>query len=166
VALSFLPLELSRWDTIGDARPELFVAPFFADERPLRGAAGLADWRLCGRLSRLILAGRVSGDAGETTLLPARKLPFPRLVLYGLGPSEGFDEERFREAVRDIRRTVAGLAVTRWALSLPGRATGRLVARRAVELWLEQGAPDEEVWLFEAQAGQKEMSDLLARLHR
>ena len=166
MGLSFLPPDLSKWDALGEARPDLLVAPLFSDERPLRGAAGLADWRLCGRLSRLLAAGRVSGALGEATLLPAQRLAFPRLVLYGLGPSEGFDEARFREAARGIRKLARGLGARRFALPLPGRANGRIVARRALELWLEEEAAaggDDEVWLIEPQAGQKDMSDVIGR---
>jgi hypothetical protein len=45
---SFLPVDLLRWDRGpgGDA----LVVPVWSDVRPLRGAAGLLDWRLCGRL--------------------------------------------------------------------------------------------------------------------
>ena len=86
MSVSFLASELGKWDQL-DKAPEALMLPFFADERPLRGAAGLCDWRLCGRLSRMLHAGRVRGAWGETTLYPpvvegALRLPFPRLVLF------------------------------------------------------------------------------------
>lgn len=157
--------ELSRWDGLGEPRPELLVAPFFEDERPLRGAAGLCDWRLCGRLSRLLAAGKLHGRFGEATLLPGMRLAFPRVVLFGLGASDGFDEDRFRGAARAIRALARGLGATRYALPLPGRSTGRIMARRALELWLEEEAA-EEVWLIEPQAAQKDMSDALGKAAR
>ena len=40
---------------------DLAVAGFFSDERPLRGAAGRADWRLCGTISELLVSGRMRG---------------------------------------------------------------------------------------------------------
>jgi hypothetical protein len=46
---------------------DLLVAQLWSGDRPPRGIAGFADWHLCGFLSRLILAGRLRGDAGETT---------------------------------------------------------------------------------------------------
>ena len=49
---------------------DVAVVALFADERPLRGAAGRLDWRLCGRLSRLVAAGRLSGQSGEAVLTP------------------------------------------------------------------------------------------------
>ena len=47
MSLSVLPLDLARWD---ESARDCLVLPVFKDDRPLRGAAGLADWRLCGRL--------------------------------------------------------------------------------------------------------------------
>src|SRR5438874_9265009 len=72
VTVSFLASDLAKWDQLEGA-PEALVLPFFSDERPLRGAAGLCDWRLCGRLSRLLASGRVQGQWGETTLYPPGK---------------------------------------------------------------------------------------------
>ena len=56
MALSVLPLDLARWD---ESARDCLVLPVFRDDRPLRGAAGLADWRLCGRLCPM--TPRVSG---------------------------------------------------------------------------------------------------------
>ena len=165
--IAFLSPELSRWDQLAETQagpPEALLLPFFSDERPLRGAAGLADWRLCGRLSKLLMAGRVSGAFGESTLLPAVKLPFEKLVLFGLGSSDRFDEVRYREAARAVRKVLASLTIARYALPLPGRSTGRIMARRAMELWLAEDDRQTEVWLVEAQAGQKEMSEVIGRV--
>src|SRR5689334_19641729 len=101
-SVAFLAADLQRWDQLDQLAPEALVLPFFADERPLRGAAGLCDWRLCGRLSRL-LGGRVDGRFAETTLYPpGPRLPFARLLLFGLGPQARFDEDAAREAGRRI----------------------------------------------------------------
>jgi len=169
MSLAFLPPELGKWDALAEAdatpsgRPELLALPFFADERPLRGAAGLVDWRLCGRLSRLLLAGRLDGSFGEQTLLPLTRLPFRTLLLLGLGEPARFTELRFLEAAKAVRDAVARLSVRRYALALPGRSTGRIMARRALELWVQAQTRDEEVWLVEPQSAQKEMSEVLGR---
>ncbi|HXX31405.1 MAG TPA: M17 family peptidase N-terminal domain-containing protein [Myxococcaceae bacterium] len=61
----------------------LFVAE---DERPLAGAAGLADWRLCGQLSRLLVDGFFRGAADDSLLLPsAGRIGPGRIVVFGLG---------------------------------------------------------------------------------
>jgi hypothetical protein len=166
VAVAFLVPELARWDALAEqpeGPPELLLLPLLSDERPLRGAAGLADWRLCGRLSRLLGAGRVDGALGETTLLPGGRLPFTRVVLYGLGESDRFDELRFKEAARGLRRVVKELGASRFALALPGRATGLIMARRALELWLDAGEVGGQAWIIEPQAAQKEMSEALGK---
>src|ERR1041384_4451391 len=94
MALSVLPLDLARW---GEAARDGLVLPVFKDDRPLRGAAGLADWRLCGRLSRLIKTQRAAGEHRETLLLPpGRRLRFSRILWFGLGESRGYSDERFR----------------------------------------------------------------------
>src|SRR5215831_20221550 len=57
------------------------------DERPLGGAAGYADWRLCGQLSRLLVDGFLEGSRGESLLLPSAGRMGPgRVVILGVGP--------------------------------------------------------------------------------
>ncbi len=157
--ISFLASELSKWDLV-DKPPEALILPFFADERPLRGAAGLCDWRLCGRLSRLLQGGRIKGNWGETTLYPTgARLPFGKLILFGLGPSDRFDEDAARDAGRKIALAAARMNLSRYAVVPPGRSTGRLSARRALELYLAS-EPKGEVVVVESTAGQKEAAEL------
>lgn len=172
--LSFLNPELPKWDLLEGAQvPDALILPFFEDERPLRGAAGLCDFRLCGRLSRLLASGKLGGAFGETTLYPPvaggrARLPFARLVLFGLGTGEAFDEERAREAARKIGEVARRLALARYAIVPPGRSTGRLSARRALELYLggqgeASGAGQAEIVVVESPAGQKEAAELARR---
>jgi hypothetical protein len=155
----FLAIDLSKWDT---ASGEALVLTYFDDERPLRGAAGLADWRLCGRLSRLIQSKKLSGAAGETTMLPppGKRLPFGRLMLFGLGAQRGFDEARYRGEIRRIRDVLGKAGIKQYAIQPPGRATGLIAARRAFELWADE--PDtSDVTILESPSGQKEMAEAL-----
>ena len=166
--VSFLASDLGKWDQL-EGGPDTLVLPFFADERPLRGAAGLCDWRLCGRLSRLLQTARVGGKWGETTLYPplvagAARLPFARLLLIGLGAADRFDEKAAHEAGRVIVDKMRKLGLPRYALVPPGRSTGRLSARRALEIYLEEaqaaGAAEGELVVVESVAGQKEAAEL------
>lgn len=154
--------ELSRWDEVNSGS---LLLTFFSDERPLRGAAGLADWRLCGRLSRLIKRGHMSGAVGEKLLLPpGRRLPFRSVLIFGLGPSQGFNEETYRSHVRWIRDVADKARLGTYALQPPGRATGLIGARRALELWLDEAAQDSrtaEVAIIDNQSGQKDMAEIL-----
>jgi hypothetical protein len=162
--------ELARIDGLADAAGPLpaLALSFFIDERPLRGVAGLADWRLGGRLSRLLKSGRMVGARGEVTLLPPsrHRLPFERLVIFGLGESDHpapFSEAGYRAAVREMRAVLERAGLRRYAVQPPGRALGLVAPRRALELWLEVAAADgfpAEVTLLESASGQKEMAEV------
>jgi hypothetical protein len=175
----FLSNDLARWDALagGDGAaaggekspgppPEALVLSLFTDERPLRGAAGLADWRLAGRLSRLVKADRLSGRRNEVVMTPPARarLPFARLMLFGLGEQAGFDEGRYAAAVRRIRSVLERAGIRRYAVQPPGRATGLIAPRRALELWIETAKQDgleHEVTVIESPSGQKEMQEAL-----
>lgn len=158
--LSVLPLDLARWD---ESARDALVLPVFKDDRPLRGAAGLADWRLCGRLSRLVKSNRATAEAGETLLFPpGRRLPFSRILWFGLGDARGYSDERFRRDLARIVEVVTAAGAADWALQAPGRASGLIGARRAVEIMLEQDTLlDQPVTLLEDPAGQKDIAELL-----
>jgi hypothetical protein len=77
---------------------DLAVAGFFLDERPIRGAAGRADWRLCGVVSELLENGRLRGKVGEATLVPSMgRLAAHRVLLLGLGRRSSFRVGRARD---------------------------------------------------------------------
>ena len=158
--LSVLPLDLARWD---ETQRDALVLPVFRSDRPLRGAAGLVDWRLCGRLSRLIKANRATGDAGETILLPpGRRLRFSKILWFGLGDAKGYSDARFKHDLGWISDVVARAGITEWALQAPGRASGLIGARRAVELILDDASlADRTLTLLEDPAGQKDITELL-----
>jgi len=160
VKLALLPLDLTRWDEV--VRDALLV-PVFSDERPLRGAAGLCDWRLCGRLTRLCKTSKLAGARGETLMLPpGRRLPFKRLMLFGMGPSSGYRDDRLRADLRWMREVATAAGVRDFALEAPGRATGVIGARRALEVVLEEtDRGDGSVWLVDGPAGHKDMAELL-----
>jgi len=160
VALSVLLLDLARWD---ETARDCLVLPVFKDDRPLRGAAGLADWRLCGKLSRLVRANRATAEAGETLMLPpGRRLRFRRLLWFGLGDAKSYSDDRFRKDLAWIAGVVTKAGVTDWALQMPGRASGLIGARRAIEILLEDAALAEQpLTLLEDPAGQKDIAELL-----
>ena len=160
MAVSVLPLDLARWD---ESARDCLVLPVFRDDKPLRGAAGLADWRMCGRLSRLLKSERATASAGETLLLPpGRRLRFQRVMWFGLGDAKGYTDERFRKDLTWILGVVTAAGVKDWAIQAPGRASGLIGARRAVELILEDDKlADQPVTLLEDPAGQKDIAELL-----
>lgn len=116
--LSFYPLTLEAIDQAAAESLCLFVA---ADERPLTGLAGLADWRLSGRLSRLLRSGLLTGDAGEAVLTPpGSRLSFQKLFLFGMGKTDQ-TEEQLASRVAEALRKLAQAGVQQAALQLPSR---------------------------------------------
>ncbi|MBE9503848.1 MAG: hypothetical protein IME96_06715 [Proteobacteria bacterium] len=67
------------------------VLLFFSDEKPLKGASGLVDWRMNGSISKLLESEMVSGDKGETTLVvPQGRIKGGKIMMVGLGDSSRF----------------------------------------------------------------------------
>ena len=88
---------------------DIVVAGVFGDDRPLRGAAGRLDWRLCGQLSDLMASGGLDEGPGSAVLLPGTgPIKATRVLLLGLGKRREFSMERAEEAMRDaIERCLA-----------------------------------------------------------
>ena len=164
--VTVVPVDLSRWDR--DGRGDLLAVYLWRDVRPLRGAAGLLDWRLCGKLSGLIQSGRLTGVEGEQLLLPSGgRLPWRLIMVMGLGPRAGFSSVRFRAALARLFTTARGLDVHEIAIAPPGRDIGLLPARRALDLVLgEARGKATKGWfsrltVIEAPSVEKELSEWL-----
>lgn len=56
-----------------EGKIEGIVAACYANERPLRGLAGLLDWRFGGLISDCIRRGVITGAVGECVYLPVKK---------------------------------------------------------------------------------------------
>jgi hypothetical protein len=113
------------------ARADVVIVPLFSMERPLRGGAARADWRMCGKLSALLAAGRLSGAPGEAALLSTfGGLRTPLLLVLGAGERAAFEEGRLEAFARDA--VARGLAVGAGALALawPDDAIGQLAQER------------------------------------
>ena len=132
--VTFVGPDLRHLDEVA---AEAIALGVFSDERPLRGAAGLVDWRLNGVVTRWIAQQRFAGAPGEKILYPDRgRLSFGRVLLCGLGPRAGWDEEGWRSATVAIFRALRDLGVTRFAAAPPGRDALSLNVRQAIEQWL------------------------------
>ena len=111
VKLASEPLERIRADVL-----VVGVAP---TDRPLRGAAGYADWRLCGRLWELVSSGRILGTRGQASLVIAGDGLQTRLLLVlGLGPRRSLDGPVWQELGRDAIDRSLGLCAQTVALAI------------------------------------------------
>jgi hypothetical protein len=132
--------------SLDELQTEIIILPFFSDERPLCGAAGLVDWRLCGALSRKLMAGYIDGHFGEKALVTEPpKLRSEGLLLFGLGPSTAFDIGVAESACRLIAEALAEARVSTAALALPGRSLGLLPALDSMQVWLAASPPNGEL---------------------
>jgi len=142
---------------------ELLACSVWSDQRPMRGVAGLLDWRLAGALSRLARTGFLAGELGEVVFVPGRpRLHFDKVLVFGLGARSGFGEGTFRDVLGHLLRALGGLRVRRAVVELPGRAEGLLDAERARELVLESlgDSEDNDVWwLVEPPEAQRRMAE-------
>ncbi len=144
--LRFTTPNLRRLDLSGT---EVLVAALAEGERPPHGVAGLVDYRLSGRVSRLIESGFARGTRGEVLLVPGKpKLPFDKVILLGIGPQAAFSEQAFREAIERILATLEGLRARSAVVELPGRHFGAILPDRAADLLLELAGTrrEHDVW--------------------
>lgn len=136
--LRFVLPQLGRLDEL-DA--ELLFAAVFEDERPPHGVAGLCDWRLGGRVARLLEDGFFTGALGDVLLMPGRpKTTFDKICLFGAGPRESFDEDVYATIVRRMLRTMVDLRARGGVVELPGRHGGRVAPERAAEIALDEAS--------------------------
>ena len=102
---------------------DLVVVGFSPDDRPLRGSAGRADWRLCGELWRLVTSRKLSGALGQAALLSAEgSLRSPLLLVLGLGHRAELAIDTWRDLGRDVVRRALDLQVNRAVLGLASDA--------------------------------------------
>ena len=144
--LRFTTPELDRLDL---AATEVLLACLLSDEHPPHGVAGLVDWRLSGRVSRLIASGFATGAVGEVVLVPGRpKLTFDKVLLFGIGPRGQFTEHVFRVVVERMLGTLADLRIRNAVAQLPGRHTDCIAPERAADILLETagGSQEHDVW--------------------
>lgn len=134
--LSFYPLTLEALDQCQAESLCLFVG---ADERPLRGLAGLVDWRLAGGLSRYLRSGFVTGNADDALLTqPGPRLGFHKLFIFGLGALDDLAESDLSQRLAEGIRKVGRAGVQSAAFDLPARLPVELGVRALV---FEQEGP-------------------------
>lgn len=144
--LRFVSPALASLDEIDS---EVLVCAVWSDIRPVHGVAGLCDWRLGGRLSALMRRGELTGRLGEVAMVPGKpKLTFDKLLVFGSGSRDAFDDDVFRRMVAHMLATMEGLCARVGVVELPGRPDDRIPADRAADLLLAAAGrkPEHDVW--------------------
>ena len=165
--IRFIAPSLQELDRL---RCDAIVLTMFSDERPLRGAGGLVDWRMCGAISQRLMDGFITGDRDEQVLVPTQKrLPVEKVFLFGLGPQAALSVERAADRLGHILRTVARAGGCTAALVLPGRSTEVVAPVAAMEA-LVRAYHDEplidEIVLIERHESQRDMAPVVDRERR
>ncbi|MDD9940838.1 MAG: hypothetical protein OXU20_07230 [Myxococcales bacterium] len=165
--IRFIAPTLAELDRL---RCDAIVLTLFSDERPLRGAGGLVDWRLCGAISQRLMDGFITGDRDEQVLVPAQKrLPVEKVFLFGLGPQAALSVDHASERLGHILRTVTQAGGCTSAVVLPGRSTEVVAPVAAMEALVrasQQGPPMDEIVLIERHDSQRQMAPVVDRERR
>jgi hypothetical protein len=120
---------------------DVAMVPLFASDRPLRGSAGRADWRLCGRLSQLLASGKFAGAAGEAALISSTGgLRAPLLLVLGAGQRADFDAPRLEALTRDGVCRALGLGARSIAFPFPDGMLGGVALEHHAEALLGAAA--------------------------
>jgi len=119
-----LELGMGLLDSIEGGAVDTMILPIWSDERPLRGLAGLVDWRTCGGLSEPLRRGFFEGALGEALLTCSWRVPSAgRILLLGLGRRGALDRAELRAAGERAFAVADGIAARRVIFGLP---SGRL----------------------------------------
>ncbi len=158
--LHFLAPDLTKLDEPTAA--EVVACCVYEDEMPMRGLAGLVDWRMAGKLSSLERDGFLRGEGGEVLCVPGRpRIPFDKVLLFGLGTRASFDDEGCKKALAHVIRVLEGLRVRRAVVELPGRGgEERVSPERAAEILLElthDTTTQDAWWLVEGADGERRL---------
>ncbi|MFO0724677.1 MAG: M17 family peptidase N-terminal domain-containing protein [Myxococcota bacterium] len=152
-------VSLERGDLFGLDRLDVdaLVLPFFEERAQPRHVAGYIDWRLSGRIARLLLSGKFSGKKGEVVLMGVfGRLKVQRIFLFGLGApllANAEDLGPVLQALRDAGVSDAAFAPPA-ALSPKGPPPAEVLERWQKSSAL-QAAPLTRAILLDLGPGQK-----------
>ncbi|MBX7147869.1 hypothetical protein K1X76_02185 [bacterium] len=111
------------------------VLTLFSDKKPLPGCAALVDWRLNGRLSKMIVKNRFVAEPGEILLLPTEgRLKAKEIMVFGMGPSYEFNESHISHFTQFLLGTLSRKKVSDFMVSYSDMIVDRFEWRNSVRL--------------------------------
>ncbi len=157
---------------------DVLVSGFFMDERPLKGSSGWIDWRLNGKLSRLLMEKKLTGDWKEATLIPTQGRIMPPLtLLLGLGEMKEYTYLRLRELPPHLLEILKKLDAINVCLSLPYEESYSVSCGKLAEVLIKgiadclnlSGYPFNGEWIKRLRLhfaeGEEHFSEILSGVH-
>lgn len=124
-------------DTLDEVDNDLALILAYSDVRPLKGQAGLLDWRLNGRLSEFILANHFTGNQGESLLMPSQgRVNTKELMILGLGALAQLNEQNTPQCLTLILEKLLKKKNHSFCLSLSDLTADMFEWRSAVRLFM------------------------------
>ena len=127
--------------TIGDIREletDAIVVNLFEGVKHPGGATGAVDQALENAITNLIEDGEITGKKGTNTLIHTLgKLPAKRVIVAGLGKSDGFTINVAREVSAGTARQLRQLKIKQAATIVHGAGIGNIEAEAAAEALAE-----------------------------
>jgi hypothetical protein len=120
-------VRIQRGDVRGldELSVDALCLPLYQVIKQPMSVAGCADWRMCGRIAKLLLTQRFKGEEGERLLTPSQgRLGAEVLFLFGLGEPRELQEAEVAKRAQDIIEVVVQAKVKKFAVAapeLPGR---------------------------------------------
>jgi hypothetical protein len=116
---------------------QLALITAFEDVRPLKGRAGLADWRFNGKLSQFILTSKFKGTRGEALLMPTQgRLDSQELLLLGMGAKQAVTEHEVPHLLNLMVEKILLKKSRSFCLSLSDLVPGMFEWRNTVRLFV------------------------------
>lgn len=132
-------------DTLDEVDAQLALILAYRDIRPLKGQAGLLDWRMNGYLSRLMMENKFSGILGEALLMPSGgRVAARELLVLGLGNFREIGDQNIPNYVSLILEKILRKKDKAFCLSLSDLATGMFEWRNTVRLFVSMLSGKEE----------------------
>jgi len=122
---------------------EVIVAFIFTDQKPVRGAAALLDWRLNGILTRNLLEGTLDGVIGQRlVVMGGHRVNADWVMFFGCGTAQSLDAIQLENLLGQILVLLQQAGFRRVALAITSPFKGEQDAlQKNVETFLVGHVP-------------------------
>ncbi|MCL4477695.1 MAG: hypothetical protein M1381_01150 [Deltaproteobacteria bacterium] len=100
---------------------EMIAVCMFESIAPVHGCAGIIDWEISGEISRQVESKKFSGERKDRLLIYSQHTCVPprKVLLYGLGKKENFNQKILAALTKDLMQTLNTLSVYKFMHVLP-----------------------------------------------